>query len=173
MNAQPSGKRGDVLELQTGRGTFAFAVKASYSVQYCGGFKCIYINCRYGSWIIMSTGFPGYARNRQNHCRPRKEGRYRELQLLAALDNRSSKPVEEKICREILQNSVFAEMSFSIALHNKQTNKQTNKLHGLNPRANYTDRTTTACRRSDCQHLRIKGATWSAWRIPTAVFSIF
>jgi hypothetical protein len=46
------------------------------------------------------------------------------------------------------------------------------KLHGLSPRANYTDRATAACRRSDCQLLRIKGATWSARRIPTAVFSV-
>jgi hypothetical protein len=30
------------------------------------------------------------------------------------------------------------------------------KLHGLSPRA------TTACRRSDCQLVRIDGATWSA-----------
>jgi hypothetical protein len=36
------------------------------------------------------------------------------------------------------------------------------KLHGLSPRANYTDRATAACRRSDCQRLRIEGATWSA-----------
>jgi hypothetical protein len=36
------------------------------------------------------------------------------------------------------------------------------KLHGLSPRANYTDRATTACRHSDCQLLRIEGATWSA-----------
>jgi hypothetical protein len=28
------------------------------------------------------------------------------------------------------------------------------KLHGLSPRANYTDRATAACRRSDCQLLR-------------------
>jgi hypothetical protein len=42
------------------------------------------------------------------------------------------------------------------------SNKQTNKLHGLSPRANYTGRATAACRRSDCQLLRIKGATWSA-----------
>jgi hypothetical protein len=40
--------------------------------------------------------------------------------------------------------------------------KQTNKLHGLSPRANYTDRATAASRRSDCQLLRIKGAKWSA-----------
>jgi hypothetical protein len=47
------------------------------------------------------------------------------------------------------------------------------KLHGLSPRANYTDRATAACRRSDCQPLRIEGAKWSAWLIPTAVFSVF
>jgi hypothetical protein len=40
------------------------------------------------------------------------------------------------------------------------------KLHGLSPQANYTDRATAACRLSDCQLLRIEGATWSAWRIP-------
>jgi hypothetical protein len=39
--------------------------------------------------------------------------------------------------------------------------KQNNELHGLSPRANYTDRATAACRRSDCQLLRIKGATLS------------
>jgi hypothetical protein len=44
------------------------------------------------------------------------------------------------------------------------------KLHGLSPRANYTDRATAACRRSDCQLLRIEGTTLSAWRIPKAVF---
>jgi hypothetical protein len=51
--------------------------------------------------------------------------------------------------------------------------KQKNKLHGLSPRANYTDRATAAWRRSDCQLLRINDATWSAWRILTAVFSVF
>jgi hypothetical protein len=40
-------------------------------------------------------------------------------------------------------------------------NKQKN-LHGLSLQANYTDRATAACRRSDCQLLRIEGATWSA-----------
>jgi hypothetical protein len=44
------------------------------------------------------------------------------------------------------------------------------KLRGLSPRANYTDRATAACR---LRFLRIEGATWSAWRIPTAVFSAF
>jgi hypothetical protein len=36
------------------------------------------------------------------------------------------------------------------------------KLHGLSPRANYTDRATAACRRSDCQLVRIEGAMRSA-----------
>jgi hypothetical protein len=40
--------------------------------------------------------------------------------------------------------------------------KQANKLRGLSPRANYTDRATAACRRSECQLLRIEGAMWSA-----------
>jgi hypothetical protein len=31
------------------------------------------------------------------------------------------------------------------------------KLHGLSLRANYIDRATAACRRSDCQLLRIRG----------------
>jgi hypothetical protein len=48
--------------------------------------------------------------------------------------------------------------SFNASL-SKKTKK---KLHGLSPRANYTDRATAACRRSDCQLLRIEGATWSA-----------
>jgi hypothetical protein len=45
-------------------------------------------------------------------------------------------------------------------LEKKTTNK--NKLHGLSPKANYTDRATAACRRSDSQLLQIEGATWSA-----------
>jgi hypothetical protein len=48
--------------------------------------------------------------------------------------------------------------------------RKTKQLRGLSQRAKYTDRATAACRRSLCQPLRIEGATWSAWRIPTAVF---
>jgi hypothetical protein len=49
--------------------------------------------------------------------------------------------------------------------------KKNTKLNSMVwvPRANYTDRATAACRRSDCQLVRIEGATWSAWRIPPAV----
>jgi hypothetical protein len=35
--------------------------------------------------------------------------------------------------------------------------KQKNKLHGLSPRVNYTDRATAACRRSDCQLFSDRG----------------
>jgi hypothetical protein len=31
------------------------------------------------------------------------------------------------------------------------------KLHGLSPRANYTDRATAVCRRSDCQLFADRG----------------
>jgi hypothetical protein len=37
--------------------------------------------------------------------------------------------------------------------------KKKTKLHGLSPRANYTDRATAACRRSDCQLVRIEGVS--------------
>jgi hypothetical protein len=40
-----------------------------------------------------------------------------------------------------------------------------NKLRGLNPQANYTNRATAACRRSKCQYLRIEGAKWSSGRL--------
>jgi hypothetical protein len=46
-------------------------------------------------------------------------------------------------------------------------------LCGLRPLANYTDRVTAACQRSWCKRLRVEVATWSARRIPTAVFSTF
>jgi hypothetical protein len=38
---------------------------------------------------------------------------------------------------------------FANALRTERGKKKT-KLHGLSPRANYTDRATAACRRSDC-----------------------
>jgi hypothetical protein len=50
-----------------------------------------------------------------------------------------------------------------IQLHLLNIHLEKKKLHGLSPRANYTDRATAACRRSDCQLLRIEGAMWSAW----------
>jgi hypothetical protein len=50
----------------------------------------------------------------------------------------------------------------------------TNKLRGLSPLANYTNRATAACRRSSCQLLRIEGCrVVSAVDPPTAVISVF
>jgi hypothetical protein len=80
----------------------------------------------------------------------------------------TGRPCFKKLSFDIRFLSLFREF-WNVSLKNKKTNK----LHGLSPQANYTDRATAACRRSDCQLLRIKGATWSAWRIPTAVFSVF
>jgi hypothetical protein len=50
---------------------------------------------------------------------------------------------------------------------------KTIKIFHNSPQANYTDRATAACRRSQCQLLRIEGVMWSAQRIPTAVNSVF
>jgi hypothetical protein len=48
------------------------------------------------------------------------------------------------------------------------------KLRGLSPRVNYTDRTNDRLLSAKLvPTLRIEGATWSAWRIPTAVFTNF
>jgi hypothetical protein len=46
------------------------------------------------------------------------------------------------------------------------------KLSGFSPRANYTERSQFVAEVS-ANFLQIEGATWSAWRIPTAVFSAF
>jgi hypothetical protein len=51
---------------------------------------------------------------------------------------------------------------------------QNKKLHGLSPRANYTDRATAACRRSDCQLLRDKGCHVVSVTDPSGrIFSVF
>jgi hypothetical protein len=43
-----------------------------------------------------------------------------------------------------------------VHLNGVKTKQKTNKLRGLNPQANYTDRATAACRRK-CQLLRMEG----------------
>jgi hypothetical protein len=48
----------------------------------------------------------------------------------------------------------------------RKSNKKPSKLRGLSPRANYTDRATTACRRSQCQLLWIEGATCDGFLRP-------
>jgi hypothetical protein len=80
---------------------------------------------------------------------------------MAELIYKGTRELENKRCLLWIR-SVFLLNGSPSVLTNKQTNKQTNKLHGVSPRANYTDRATAACRRSDCELLWIKGATWSA-----------
>jgi hypothetical protein len=53
------------------------------------------------------------------------------------------------------------------------TKKQTNKLRGLGPRANYTDRATSSSWRSSCQLLQKESVAWSEQRIPMVVISDF
>jgi hypothetical protein len=112
---QRAGKRQILKHTVTAKGTwnctahrtsaFAFAVKETYSVQYSDHFKWIYINSLYTS--VISKGLANSAHDKQNHCRRRKEGRCKETNRrkssssLTALDNRSAKPVEEKIYRQI------------------------------------------------------------------------
>jgi hypothetical protein len=64
---------------------------------------------------------------------------------------------------ELGASVLIATLSRQLWLHlNKISHLHSEILHGLSPRANYIDRATSACRRSDCQLLRIEGATWSA-----------
>jgi hypothetical protein len=71
------------------------------------------------------------------------------------------------------KNSPCVIIAFVVVETSELRRGKNKKLHGLSPRANYTDRATAACRRSDFQLVRIEGTTWSAWRIPPAVFSRF
>jgi hypothetical protein len=66
----------------------------------------------------------------------------------------------ERRCAVVKQQPVLLSSKFG-----KQSShifKLKKKKDGLGPRANYTDRATAACRRSDCQLLQIEGDTWSA-----------
>jgi hypothetical protein len=62
--------------------------------------------------------------------------------------------------RELLRGRRWS-VSPKLVFYHMAVLKKT-KLHGLSPRANYTDRATAACHRSDCQLVRIEGAMWSA-----------
>jgi hypothetical protein len=52
-------------------------------------------------------------------------------------------PIFEYLMMNKVQESSNSECYTQVS---EQTNKQTNKLHGPSPRANYTDRATAACR---------------------------
>jgi hypothetical protein len=58
--------------------------------------------------------------------------------------------------------SIPMRATFRVNLIPLNHSKLKTKLHGLGPRANYTDLATAAYRRSNCQLLRIEGDTWSA-----------
>jgi hypothetical protein len=82
---------------------------------------------------------------------------------------RASFEVHESQCDMRLGNW-YSKCYCGTSVTETSTLKKKTKLHGLSPRENYTDRATAACRRSDCQLVRIEGATWSTWRIPPTVF---
>jgi hypothetical protein len=73
--------------------------------------------------------------------------------------------------RALVKSPVVQLLKNLRTFHGTRTNK-TNKLRGLSPRANYTDRATAVCRQSWCHFMRIEGVAWSAQRIPTAVFKL-
>jgi hypothetical protein len=90
----------------------------------------------------------------------RARGPARKSKLRMAPDN-AEEAMEVEMDGE--QHGVnLEELNPAAKLTRNGTKKREKKLHGLSPRANYTDRETAACRRSDCQLLRIKGATCSA-----------
>jgi hypothetical protein len=66
--------------------------------------------------------------------------------------NKKKKKIKEKEIKKCMENECRNRVGSNFFF----------LLHGLSPRANYTDRATAASRRSGCQLLRIKGATGSA-----------
>jgi hypothetical protein len=63
------------------------------------------------------------------------------------------------LCNNALVNQeIFVSYLLHVLLQYTILKLKKKKLNsGLSPRANYTDRATAACRRSDCQLLRIEG----------------
>jgi hypothetical protein len=75
---------------------------------------------------------------------------------------RPPKPVTGKALLLLYFTFLPTRSHFYSIINSFTAKKLKTKLHGLSPRANYTDRATAVCRRSDCQLLRIEVATWSA-----------
>jgi hypothetical protein len=67
-----------------------------------------------------------------------------------------------RLVTSFIEQLVITINSSAIAISHPLKFTTKKKLHGLSLRVNYTDQATAACRRSDCQLLRIEGATWSA-----------
>jgi hypothetical protein len=81
------------------------------------------------------------------------------------------KHLKQSLRKTVSLTTLSSKQSQSASFSLTHVQYKKTKLHGLSPRANYTDQATAACRRSDYQLVRIEGATWSVWRIPPAVFS--
>jgi hypothetical protein len=62
----------------------------------------------------------------------------------------------------VMDHNDFIAGSDSIIMEMRWVHGPLGRIRGLSPRSNYTDRATAACHRSQCQLLRIEGATWSA-----------
>jgi hypothetical protein len=69
---------------------------------------------------------------------------------LGALRFWEGRPVSKNVC-------YCGAVLLSVCIQEGCTSMDKKELHGLSRRANYTDRATAACRRSDCQLLRIEG----------------
>jgi hypothetical protein len=102
--------------------------------------------------------------NRKDEVNYRKNILNNKLSQVQIMQLKNQDAFEHKHLKYLLHNTFNQQQKCFISelLLSKKKKKQTNKLHDQSPRANYTDRATAACWRSDCQLLRIEGATWSA-----------
>jgi hypothetical protein len=81
----------------------------------------------------------------------------------ATVEETNNKPSHLNMARQLLIKPKVSSKGFCERTYTKYfEKKKKTTILGLSPRANYTDRATAACRRSDCQLFRIEGATWSA-----------
>jgi hypothetical protein len=144
------------------------------------GFLDLGTSCR---WVVSFTPrpftrgkWPWYPLKRRLGGSQSRFGRYGEEKILDPTGTRTPTPLYAGMDRTDVDSSngkFLIDLKLSRDSSAGRATKTKTKLHGLSPRANYTDRATAACRRRDYQILRIEGATWSAWRISTAVFSVF
>jgi hypothetical protein len=95
-------------------------------------------------------------------CGPqRRSGRNEEVKILEPT-GLELRPLGRPARRQSLYRLRYRSSSKILVSGPTQRTPPKIKLHGLSPPANYADRATAACRRSDCQLLRVKGDTWSA-----------
>jgi hypothetical protein len=94
----------------------------------------------------------------------RQEQAFPPVRFIASMDC----PINKCLSTANKLNAVTSQTKYKFGdkeprdMGGKKKRKKKKKLHGLSPQANYTDRATAVCRRSNCQLLRIEGATWSA-----------